>query len=230
LATSSRPTRHRPPGRVLCNGPGWAKSVVPGRLGAISPTRRTATPSVPTRSARATAPRPPSPYQDDGYQACLSYTVPVTVWRADALSFDPAKPQRICSKQSGKCLDVWLGGQDNGTGVVTWSFVNGNNQKWRIQAVGDGYYTICASHSGKCLIVDGASTADGGQLSQWSDIGADQQHFAIEPVGAGLYSIVAKHDSKAVEVAGLSIVNGMRVQAGDVPRQDQPALDHHPAP
>ncbi|HEY2901594.1 MAG TPA: RICIN domain-containing protein [Polyangia bacterium] len=198
-----------------CNGPDWAKSVVPGRLGANQANAPYANPFGVDALCAGHCVAADAPNQNDGFKTCMAFNTPVTVWRQNELVFDPSTTQRICSKLSGKCLDVWMQGQDNGVQVVQWDYVSGPNQQWHITAVGDGYYKICAHHSGKCLSVDGNSTANGANIQQWMDEGADGQRFAIEPMGGGLYSIVAKNDSKSLDVADMSMDNGHRIQQWD---------------
>lgn len=40
----------------------------------------------------------------------------------------------IFNRNSGKCLDVYGVSNVNGTKLVQWEFVNGNNQKWEIRS------------------------------------------------------------------------------------------------
>jgi hypothetical protein len=198
-----------------CNGSGWAKSVVPGRLGAYQPNAPYSNPFGTDAMCAGHCTAAASPNQGDGFQSCMSYRTPITVWRKDSQAFDEKMPYRICSKLSGKCLDVVVAGQANGARVQQWDFGGGANQKWLIKTIGDGYYRVCAQHSGKCLNVNNGSTANGADINQWTDYGEDHQRFAIEPMGGGLFSIVAKHDSRAVEVANKSTANGERIQQWD---------------
>ena len=39
----------------------------------------------------------------------------------------------IFNRQSGKCLDVYGVGTADGTIMQQWEFVNGDNQKWRLE-------------------------------------------------------------------------------------------------
>ena len=63
-----------------------------------------------------------------------------------------------------------------------WTYLNGNNQHWRLEATGDGWYRIVAQHSGKALDVAGCGTADGTDIRQWSSLDNSCQQFKLQPV------------------------------------------------
>ncbi|WP_189276156.1 RICIN domain-containing protein, partial [Kitasatospora griseola] len=64
---------------------------------------------------------------------------------------------RLVSVYSGKVLDVAGPSAANGAVVHQWEWNNGDNQKWRIEPVGDGYYRLVSVYSGKVLDVAGPS-------------------------------------------------------------------------
>ena len=55
--------------------------------------------------------------------------------------------------------------------------VGGDNQRWRLSPLGDGYFRVTAKHSGKVLDVRGVSTANGAQIQQWDYLGGDNQRW-----------------------------------------------------
>jgi len=78
-----------------------------------------------------------------------------------------------------KVLDVANGSTANGAGVVQWDYWGGDNQKWSLEPVGDGYYKLVAKHSGKVLDVAGISSANGAKLHQWDYVGGDNQKWKL---------------------------------------------------
>ena len=67
----------------------------------------------------------------------------------------------------------------NAANIHLWDWLNGNNQKWTVVPVGDGYFRVTAVHSGKVADVEGPSTADGADVHQWSYVGVLNQHWRL---------------------------------------------------
>jgi len=86
---------------------------------------------------------------------------------------------QIVAQHSGKCLDLNLNspgrGYNNGDRIIQWDCHGGQNQKWYVVAVGDGYQ-IRSAFSRKCLDVSGVSTADGAPMHQWECLGPQQRN------------------------------------------------------
>jgi hypothetical protein len=81
---------------------------------------------------------------------------------------------------TGQSLDVSGVSTANGANIHIWAWNGGNNQQWRFENAGDGYWKIIARHSNKCVDVQGASTADGANVHQWDCItGAQNQAFQL---------------------------------------------------
>ena len=114
----------------------------------------------------------------------------------------------LTAKHSGKVIDVSGISMADGATVHQWTYVGGNNQKWVLTDLNNGYYSVKAVHSGKVLDVRGGSTADGAAIQQSTYTGADNQQFKFIDVGDGYYRIVAKHSQKSLDVAGYSSANG----------------------
>ncbi|MGK5530646.1 RICIN domain-containing protein [Streptomyces sp. URMC 129] len=117
----------------------------------------------------------------------------------------------LFARHSGKVLDVSGLSTDNGAPVIQWDWWGGDNQRWFLEAIGDGYVRAVARHSGKVLDVSGLSTDDGAPLVQWDWWGGDNQRFRPEPVGTGFFRLVAKHSGKVVDVSDLSKDNGAQL-------------------
>jgi len=118
----------------------------------------------------------------------------------------------IIAKHSGKCLDVRGISTDKGANIIQYDYWGGDNQKWKLEPVGDGYYRIIAKHSGKCLDVRGISTDNGANIIQWDYWGGDNQKWKLEPVGDGYYRIIAKHSGKCLDVNSKSKNDGAMIQ------------------
>jgi hypothetical protein len=121
----------------------------------------------------------------------------------------------IRAKHSGKVLDVEGVSTANGAKIQQWDYLGGDNQKWRLESVGGGYYRIVAQHSGKVLDVAGISTANGARIQQWDWLGGDNQKWKLEALDDGHYKIVAKHSGKVLDVEGISTANGAKIQQWD---------------
>lgn len=80
--------------------------------------------------------------------------------------------------------------------------VEGDNQLWKLESVGDGYYRIVAKHSNKVLDVEGRSIALGAQVNQYTYNGGDHQKFYFSDYsytkGTGVYEIRVKHTGPSV--------------------------------
>jgi len=80
----------------------------------------------------------------------------------------------IFNKRHRSCLDVMNGGKDDGTPIVHYSWWGGDNQRWRLVPVGDGYFRICAKHSDRCL------TVKDNNVLQQANAGDDSQKWLLK--------------------------------------------------
>ena len=80
---------------------------------------------------------------------------------------------------SNKCVDVSGISTADGANIHQWDCGSGDNQKWTVTPVGDGYVRVTAVHSGKVADVEGPSTADGADVHQWSYVGALNQQWRM---------------------------------------------------
>jgi beta-glucanase (GH16 family) len=118
----------------------------------------------------------------------------------------------ITAKCSGKVLDVKDVSTADGGKMQQWTNFSANNQKFRVDDMGNGYYKLTAIHSGKVLDVPNSSTASGVQLQQYTDNGSDAQRWRIVDVGGGYYKLISKASGLAMDVAGASTADGAAVQ------------------
>jgi hypothetical protein len=119
--------------------------------------------------------------------------------------FNPDFLYNITARHSGKCLDVYGWGRDDGTQVHQFNCVEGaQNQQWSIVPVGDGsdYYRVMVKHSGKALDVNGGIFTfwDGVPVKQWQYWGSANQMWRFVPLGNDVYQIVARHSGKSLEI------------------------------
>ena len=121
---------------------------------------------------------------------------------------------------SGKCLGV--DGSSTASGAHLSSFYcdgrqfPNDNQYWRLQSIGSGFFLFVNTKSGLCLGVDGASTADGARVSQFgcdpTPTTGENQAWEFVPtgsVGATNYFHIRNGKSrKCIGINGGSNANG----------------------
>ena len=83
------------------------------------------------------------------------------------------------SAYSNKYLDVAAASAANGANVQQYDFNGGNAQKFKLEADGQGFYTIYTASSNyqSCLDVSHGSADNGANIQQWSAYGGDAQKF-----------------------------------------------------
>lgn len=118
----------------------------------------------------------------------------------------------IGNKASGKVMDVVDVSTASGAKIQQWTNYSANNQRFKIESTGDGFYKLTAVHSGKVLDVPNSSTATGVQLQQWDDNGTNAQRWSIVDVGGGYYKLVSKVSGLVADVSGSSTADGAVVQ------------------
>ncbi|MEC0371279.1 RICIN domain-containing protein [Paenibacillus chibensis] len=118
----------------------------------------------------------------------------------------------IGNKASGKVMDVVDVSTASGAKIQQWTNYSANNQRFKIESTGDGFYKLTAVHSGKVLDVPNSSTATGVQLQQWDDNGTNAQRWSIVDVGGGYYKLVSKASGLVADVSGSSTADGAVVQ------------------
>ena len=122
---------------------------------------------------------------------------------------------KITARHSGKALDVAGVSTANGADIHQWDYVGGNNQKWILNNLGNGYYSIISVHSGKAIEVSNYGTSNGDNIQQWEYVVADSQQWAIQEVESGYYRIVNRHSGKCMDVENVSQDNGATIHQWD---------------
>jgi ricin-type beta-trefoil lectin protein/centrosomal CEP192-like protein/HYDIN/CFA65/VesB family protein len=121
----------------------------------------------------------------------------------------------IVSKSSGKALDVTGASLNNGTPIIQWDYWGGDNQKWYLVDLGNGYYKIQNKLSGKVLDMTDFSLSDGGLLQQWEYWGGDNQQWQIVLAEPGYYKIINKLSGKVLDVPAFTADNGAPIEQWD---------------
>jgi hypothetical protein len=119
----------------------------------------------------------------------------------------------VRARHSGKVLDVTYGPFTvgaNGQPLIQYDSHSGDNQKFIVEPLPEGWVRFRAKHSGKSLDVEGVSRAPGARLWQWDTLSAENQQFKIEPVG-DYYRICARHSGLFFDVAGASRDNNAAI-------------------
>lgn len=118
----------------------------------------------------------------------------------------------IQSKATGLYWDVAAGSKTDGGNIHQWGFHGGENQKFKFQYAGNGFYTITNLNSGLNVDVFGPSTKNGANVGQWTESGWDNQLFKLEDTGDGHFFIKSKHSSTHMEVDPNGSGNGANIQ------------------
>lgn len=107
-------------------------------------------------------------------------------------------------------LDVNNYATFNGGNVEIYPYHNTNNEKWRIEGVGNGYYKIIDSNSGKALDVNGGSSSSGTNVQIWDFNNSNAQKWRFINAGNGYYYIVNANGCY-LDVQGGTVKNGNNV-------------------
>lgn len=121
---------------------------------------------------------------------------------------------QICSSANQKFgLDVASVSTEARANVHLWTLGEGDNQKWNVDHLGNGYYTIAAVHSGKALDVNGADINNSANIQQYDNTATtnDAQQWLIKDAGDGTYYIINKR-GLFVDINGGTIADGTNIQ------------------
>ena len=110
----------------------------------------------------------------------------------------------VVARHSGKVMDVSGASTNNGANIWQYSYNGGNQQKWDIATVGDGYYTMKAAHSGRLAEVAGGAIVASGNVQQWDNTGGANQQWFFEYLGNGYFNIRNRFSGLYLDVAGVS--------------------------
>jgi hypothetical protein len=119
----------------------------------------------------------------------------------------------ILNKGQGTCLDVQDGSTDDGAHVVHNSWWGGNNQRWELIPVGEGYFRIYAKHSGLCLTIENDTliqqSYNGTDSQKWRIKGPkDEIYYEIENKGSLKCLTINESDTKVIQDHWLGSLDG----------------------
>jgi len=100
----------------------------------------------------------------------------------------------------GKCMDVRGPSTADGAQIQQWDCVAGTaqeNQQFRFDDRGSGYYQLIAKHSNKCVTF--AELSNGGSIQQMRCAGSDNQLFQVKSLGSNTYSISGKAGRRCID-------------------------------
>jgi hypothetical protein len=184
----------------FCEGAGFAKGIVPGRLGATTSAAGIFTNpfgSGALCSAHCSAASGSSKGQ--GYASCNGYTHPITVWRAASYRpvFDSVYAYRLINSQSGLAMDVAASSTSNGASVIEYvPSTTKANQQFQIVLTASSTWKLIALHSGKSITGTGGNDHSPVQQSSYS--GASSQQWGIDDHN-GHFKLTNKSSSDALE-------------------------------
>ena len=107
---------------------------------------------------------------------------------------------RIKSKTTGKVLAISNSSTKQGSDLIQWKWLDGEEQKFQIfRTEGEEEYSLRAKHSRQCVAIPDGSRDAGVSLIQWKCNGDDEQKFSLIPLD-GYYAIKAKHSGMVITV------------------------------
>jgi hypothetical protein len=105
---------------------------------------------------------------------------------------------------SGRCVGVPSGSQNNGTQTVLQDCNNSPSQVWTQTAAGE----LTTYGGAKCLDVSGANKNDGATVQIWDCAGVPNQQWKVNPDG----TIVGVDSGKCLDATGHGTGNGTPIQ------------------
>jgi hypothetical protein len=124
----------------------------------------------------------------------------------------PGAIYKIVNLNSRKAIEVKNYSRDNGAEICQWDFHGGDNQLWKIEETGDGFYYIKSVLTGKNLEVYGFSQDNGGRLTQWDHTAAKNQQWEMRRGEDGSFMIFNRNSNKVMDINAASLANAGSVQ------------------
>ena len=113
---------------------------------------------------------------------------------------------QVVNHQTGECLDVWGASTAHAANVGVWPCVGADNQQWRLQSVGDGFYQIRVLHTDMCLDVAYRNTDNNADVVQATCADPSlatsyNQHWRKAYIG-GYYQLVNRNSTRCLDKTG----------------------------
>ncbi len=122
----------------------------------------------------------------------------------------------IENRSSGLVMDVAEGGNPaNGTNILQWTNLGGENQQFTLNEVSPGVYSMICVKTNKAVDVAGISQDNFANIHQWEYVGGANQHWRIEGAEGGFYKFIATHSEKIIEVEFASHEAGANINQYD---------------
>ncbi len=120
---------------------------------------------------------------------------------------------QLVAGNSGRCVDVTSGSQDNGAMLQQWGCTTASWQQFRLASAGSNRYRLEGINSGRCVDVTGNSTSSGTRLQQWGcgDGTKTNQQWTLTASGEGTYQVVSVSSGLCMSVQGSSTSNGAAI-------------------
>jgi Ricin-type beta-trefoil lectin domain-like len=198
-----------------CEGNGFKKGMVPGRLGA----NQVGAPYRNPWGDGAMCDDHCTKYGTDGYTTCDGYANPITVWRAASYNpvFDDQYYYKLVNSATGLALDVYGARTAEGTMIDQYADSGSANQQFQIIQVATSQWKIVGVQSGKA-INNRAGAGTGVLLNTYN--GTDADNWVIDDHN-GHFKIINKSNKTALQstisTSGAAITTG--IYAG-TPNQD----------
>lgn len=116
------------------------------------------------------------------------------------------------SRNSNMVLDISGASDDNFANVQIWSYQNVLQQKFKVEYLNDGYYTIRNLKSNKVLDVANGVASNCNNVWQYDSNGTNAQKWIINDCGNGCYNIVSACDDMFLDVSEDSTNCGANIQ------------------
>jgi len=117
---------------------------------------------------------------------------------------------QITTRNNGKPIDAT--GAGDRANIQLWQYYGFDNQLWKFEHIGDGYYKITNKYSKKVLDVLSYSKEDEANVIQYKWNDTDNQKWRLHLIENGYLKIISKNSGKVLEVDGGRTANGANIQ------------------
>lgn len=108
-------------------------------------------------------------------------------------------------------LDISAGSKENGANLQLWGKTSVAQQKFKVNYLGDGYYTIKSANSSK--MIDVASGSNSPNVRQWENNDSDSQKWIIKDAGNDYFYIISKRENLCLNVQYGTAKDGANIEA-----------------
>ncbi len=109
-------------------------------------------------------------------------------------------------------FDIYGSSKENKANLELYTNNLKEHQKFKLEYLGDGSYSISPVHSNKNIDVEGDSKIKGTNISQWQKTNSENQRWYIKDLGNGYYNIISKSSGLYIDIPAGDAKNGANVQ------------------